>query len=155
MTSGNIVAKTFGEFTPNDVFEMAVLRSEVFFLEQHIDEEEFDHHDREETTLHLWCRDEGGMQAYLRLVHDDTVANQHDGIADSLGRMVVRADMRGQGLAKKLLNRALVIHGERPLYLHSQEYITPLYEKVGFVAVGDPFQEAGITHQLMIRSLDA
>ena len=42
MGSTQVIHRTWGEFTPDDVFEMAVLRSEVFFLEQKIDEEEFD-----------------------------------------------------------------------------------------------------------------
>jgi len=42
MSSPPVIHKTWGEFTPDEVFEMAVLRSEVFFLEQKIDEEEFD-----------------------------------------------------------------------------------------------------------------
>ncbi len=49
---------------------MAVLRSEVFFLEQKIDEEEFDAADRDPTTLHLWIADDEGMAAYLRIVHN-------------------------------------------------------------------------------------
>ncbi|HAA79639.1 MAG TPA: GNAT family N-acetyltransferase, partial [Microbacteriaceae bacterium] len=53
MSQANIIVKTWGEFTPDDVFEMAVLRSEVFFVEQRIDEEEFDSFDRNPETMHL------------------------------------------------------------------------------------------------------
>jgi|TARA_B110000977_G_scaffold60733_1_gene82465 ElaA protein len=155
MTKSDTVVKTWGEFTPDDVFEMAVLRTEIFFLEQKIDEEELDALDRHEDTLHLWRSDDRGMTGYLRIVHDDLAADAHEGISWSLGRMVVRKDCRGQGLAKELLLEALEIMGDKPLYLHAQEYVMPLYASVGFTPVGETFTEAGIAHRLMVRRSDA
>jgi len=134
---------------------MAVLRSEVFFLEQKIDEEEFDTADRDPTTLHLWISDDEGMAAYLRIVHNPDQAVSHDGIADSLGRMVVRKSARGRGLAQVLMARALEIAGDKPLYLHAQDYVTSLYAKFGFERRGELFQEAGIPHVVMVRHPDA
>lgn len=151
MGSTQVIHRTWGEFTPDDVFEMAVLRSEVFFLEQKIDEEEFDAADRDPATRHLWISDEQGMAAYLRIVHNPDATSDHDGIADSLGRMVVRANARGKGLAQLLMSEALVLVGDRPLYLHAQDYITALYEKYGFERRGELFPEAGIPHVLMVR----
>lgn len=161
MTEESIVVKTWSEFTPDDVFEMAVLRSEVFFLEQKITEEEFDAADRNPATIHLWVGDHLGMAGYLRIVDSpasDSPASDspaathaHEGIAQSLGRMVVRADVRGQGLAERLMTKALDIAGENPLYLHAQDYVTGLYAKFGFEERGEVFMEAGIPHRLMIR----
>ena len=155
MSSLPVIQKTWGEFTPDEVFEMAVLRSEVFFLEQKIDEEEFDTADRDPTTLHLWISDDEGMAAYLRIVHNPAQAVSHDGIADSLGRMVVRKSARGRGLAQVLMARALEIAGDKPLYLHAQDYVTSLYAKFGFERRGELFQEAGIPHVVMVRHPDA
>lgn len=151
MTSTQVIHRTWGEFTPDEVFEMAVLRSEVFFLEQKIDEEEFDAADRDPSTSHLWIADEQGMAAYLRIVHTPDVASDHEGIVDGLGRMVVRASARGRGLAQVLMSEALNLVGDRPLYLHAQDYVTSLYEKYGFERRGELFQEAGIPHVLMVR----
>lgn len=147
--------KTWGEFTPDDVFDMAKLRSEVFFLEQKITEEEFDHHDREPSTIHLWFSDDQGMAGYLRIVHDESEAPAHHGISMSLGRMVVRKDHRGAGLASDLMQAALDEVGDRPLYLHAQSYVTSLYSRFGFVVEGEEFEEAGIPHVLMVRYPDA
>jgi ElaA protein len=130
---------------------MAVLRSEVFFFEQKITEEEFDSFDRDPATRHLWCADERGMLGYLRIVHDPSSADKHQGIPDSLGRMVVREDARGQGVAARLMEAALQIVGDKPLFLHAQTYVTSLYAKFGFVEHGDVFDEAGIPHILMMR----
>ena len=130
---------------------MAVLRSEVFFLEQKITEEEFDRFDRDPRTRHVWMSDEAGMVGYLRILNAPELSNAHDGIASSLGRMVVRKDARGQGIAQTLLATALELAGDQPLYLHAQTYITSLYAAVGFVEHGGPFDEAGIPHVMMIR----
>ena len=155
MSASQVIQKTWGEFTPDEVFEMAVLRSEVFFVEQKIDEQEFDRADRDPHTIHLWIADDEGMAAYLRIVHSPEAAKSHEGIADSLGRMVVRASARGQGLAQVLMARALEIAGDKPLYLHAQDYVSALYEKFGFERTGDLFLEAGIPHVLMVRHPDA
>ncbi len=151
MGDESIVVKTWSEFTPDDVFEMAVLRSEVFFLEQKITEEEFDAADRDPSTIHLWVSDDRGMAGYLRIVDSPSSADAHQGIARSLGRMVVRADARGQGLAERLMAKALEIAGDNPLYLHAQDYVTGLYTKFGFESCGELFMEAGIPHRLMVR----
>ena len=151
MMSSQVIQKTWGEFTPDEVFEMAVLRSEVFFLEQKIDEEEFDAADRDPSTIHLWIVDDEGMAGYLRIVHNPQAAADHEGIPDSLGRMVVRRTARGQGLAQALMTRALELAGDKPLYLHAQDYITSLYAQFGFEAQGETFLEAGIPHVLMVR----
>lgn len=151
MAAVDIVVKTWGEFTPDEVFEMAVLRSEVFFLEQKITEEELDAADRDGNTIHLWTADDRGMQGYLRIVHSPEQAGKHEGISDSFGRMVVRADSRGLGIAQALMARALDIAGNKPLYLHAQEYVTGLYAQVGFEPRGELFMEAGIPHRLMVR----
>ena len=161
MPEESIVVKTWSEFTPDDVFEMAVLRSEVFFLEQKITEEEFDAVDRDPSTIHLWVSDDLGMAGYLRIVDSPAsdspasdspaAAHAHEGLAQSLGRMVVRADVRGQGLAERLMTKALDIAGENPLYLHAQDYVTGLYAKFGFEERGEVFMEAGIPHSLMVR----
>lgn len=148
---GKLVKKTWGEFTPDDVFDMAKLRSDVFFLEQKITEEELDYHDRDPSTIHLWFSDDQGMAGYLRIVHDDSAAAHNNGIPTSLGRMVVRKDHRGAGLASDLMRAALDVVGDRPLYLHGQTYVTSLYERFGFVAEGEEFEEAGIPHVLMVR----
>jgi ElaA protein len=150
MGNKSIVTKTWGEFTPDEVFEMAVLRSEVFFLEQHITEEEFDATDRDPLTRHLWMSDDHGMAAYLRIVTSSGPTSHH-GISTSLGRMVVRKDARGKGLATDLLVAALDLVGDEPVYVHAQDYVTGLYAAHGFVEQGDLFEEAGIPHRLMVR----
>jgi len=147
--------RTWGELSLDEFFEIARVRTEVFFLEQRIDEEELDERDREETTEHVWISDDRGVAAYLRVVVD---AQPQEGNRDArrlIGRVVTRADRRGQGLARRLIEHVIERHGHEPLALHSQSYIQPLYAALGFEPYGDEYVEAGIPHVSMYRAATA
>lgn len=147
--------RTWGELSLDEFFEIARVRTEVFFLEQRIEEEELDERDREETTEHVWISDDRGVAAYLRVVVD---ARPQEGNRDArrlIGRVVTRADRRGQGLARRLIEHVIERHGHEPLALHSQSYIQPLYAALGFEPYGDEYLEAGIPHVSMYRAATA
>ena len=144
-------AKAFAQCTRDDVFDFAKLRTDVFFLEQHCSEEELDVWDRDPRTTHLWCRVDGRMVGYGRILRKDSAGPEDLGVATSIGRLVVDKDFRGQGIAGELMARCVDAVGEEDVVLHAQDYVTGLYEKHGFVAFGEPFDEAGITHRRMVR----
>lgn len=147
--------RTWSELTRDDVFELARLRTEVFFLEQRIDEPELDERDRDESTEHVWIADEHGPAAYLRVVVDETPQPGNRDARRLIGRVVTRADRRGEGLSRRLLEHVIVQHGHEPIALHSQSYVQPLYAAVGFEAYGDEYVEAGIPHIGMYRAPSA
>jgi predicted GNAT family N-acyltransferase len=84
-------------------------------------------------------------------------------------RVAVLEEFRGSGIGKELVNFAIEQIGERceherdadfvsgememrvkpRIYLHSQEYAIPFYEKLGFYCIGDVFLEVGIRHRTM------
>ena len=71
-------------------------------------------------------------------------------------RLAVLSSARGKGIAKKIMVHALeVIASENipEVMLNAQEYIKGLYLQLGFEQVGTVFQEAGIPHVKMIKSL--
>lgn len=144
-----IVKKSWGELTTEELYSLLKLRTDVFFVEQKIDEEELDNRDLEPTTVHLWIADAAGTAAYLRVLYDP--APEHRDAHRVPGRVVVRADRRGEGLAQVLFQRVIDEFGSEPLLLHAQEYVAPLYAKFGFVAFGEPYLEAGIRHLSMYR----
>lgn len=144
----SLVVKRWSEMSRDDVFEMVLLRTEVFFVEQRIDEQDFDDADRDERTLHLWTSNERGVAAYLRVQELDAA---DAGALRTFGRVAVRADSRRAGLARKLIREVLVRFGHEPLTIHSQEYVVGLYEEFGFRVVGEPFMEAGLPHRTMVR----
>jgi ElaA protein len=144
--------RTWSTLSLDEFFEIARVRTEVFFLEQRIDEEELDDRDREETTDHLWIADHRGVAAYLRVVADPLPANGNRDARRLIGRVVTRPDRRGEGLARLLLDEVIARYGHEPLALHSQSYIQPLYAAVGFEPYGDEYLEAGIPHVSMYRA---
>ncbi len=145
-------SKTWADMTADDVFEVMKLRTDVFFLEQRITEEELDEADRFPETSHLWATDEAGRAvAYVRVVRRDDPPDEDRGIGLSIGRLVVAEAQRGQGLAHELMRRALELCGTQTVILHAQAWVEGLYAAHGFVTVGEPFDEAGIVHLRMIR----
>ena len=52
--------------------------------------------------------------------------------------LVVRKDMRGQGIGSELLRRCMAKYPQSEWLLQTQEHIVPFYEKMGFVRFGDP-----------------
>lgn len=126
------------------------LRTDVFFVEQKVDEEELDNRDQEDATAHYWIADDHGVAAYIRVLYNET-AEYLDGHR-VIGRVVVREDRRGEGLAQIIMKRIIGDFSGEAMLLHAQEYIVPLYAKFGFESFGELYEEATIMHQSMYRT---
>ncbi len=150
MPECSAIVKTFSQLTTDELYSFLKLRTDVFYLEQKVDDEELDNRDREPTTVHYWIADASGAAAYLRTLYTDTA--EHQDANWTIGRVVVRADRRGEGLAQQLMDCALDRLAGSAVLLHSQEYIAPLYAKSGFEPYGDVYVEAGIPHISMYRA---
>jgi len=154
----SVVAKPWSELTTPEVYSFLKLRTDVFYMEQKVDEEELDYRDLEPSTVHYWIAETeaqtagvpGHIIAYLRVLLDATPS--HRDAARLISRVVVRADHRGKGLAQVLLQRVLADYPGESMLLHAQEYIAPLYAKVGFVEFGAVYIEAGLRHISMYRA---
>jgi predicted GNAT family N-acyltransferase len=73
-----------------------------------------------------------------------------------VGRMAVLPAVRGTGVGAQVLDALMQSarqHGYRQVLLHAQAAAVGFYRRAGFSARGAPFEEAGITHQEMVRSL--
>lgn len=120
------------------------LRREVFVIEQQIPEaEEFDADDLAAT--HLVAIAAGNVVGTLRIIWTDEHVK--------LGRVVVAQLWRGQGISTRLLRHAMDLaqgKGESRFYLTAQHDKLAVYEKLGFVAFGEPFDDgSGILHLKM------
>ena len=146
----SVVVKSWGELTTSELYSFVKLRTDVFFVEQQVDEEELDNRDQEPTTRHYWLTDAAGTSAYLRVLVNRTA--EHLDAHRVIGRVVVRADHRGEGLAQVLMRRVIEDFGSEAMLLHSQEYVAPLYAKFDFVPFGTPYIEATIPHISMYRA---
>ncbi|MDJ0336062.1 GNAT family N-acetyltransferase [Salinibacterium sp. G-O1] len=150
MSECSVVSRSWSELTTSELYDVLKLRTDVFFVEQKVDEEELDNRDQEPGTRHYWIADSSGTAAYLRVLVNEQP--EHLDARHIIGRVVVRTDRRGEGLAQKLMDQVLKDFAGTPTMLHAQQYVAPLYAKFGFVAFGEPYEEATIMHISMYRA---
>lgn len=75
-----------------------------------------------------------------------------------LRQMAVRADLQGQGCGVQLLaavEEQLQAQGARLILLHARVSATAFYQKQGYVAQGEDFEEVGMAHRKMRKSLQS
>ena len=73
-----------------------------------------------------------------------------------VGRMAVDRVLRGGQLGRQVLEAladAARAQGDQALVLHAQRSAEGFYDRLGFTRQGDPYEEAGIPHVTMGRSL--
>ena len=128
--------------------QVAALRTRVFVEEQGVPAEiEQDAHDA--TAVHALAEDdEGRVVATGRLLVRDG--------RGVIGRMAVDATARGRGHGAAVLaelHRQAAATGLPEVELHAQLTARGFYERAGYSAVGDVYEEAGIAHVTMRRPL--
>ena len=127
--------------------ELLAVRHPVFVHEQGVAaEREVDEFDP--VSLHFLARDEQGAPiGTARLLPDGRI-----------GRVAVLKEWRRRGVGRVLMQAALSgarKRGDRRVTLHAQTHSLSFYESLGFVALGDEFEEEGIPHREMILEWDA
>ncbi|MFB6817026.1 GNAT family N-acetyltransferase [Streptomyces sp. NPDC056347] len=134
------------------------VRKEVFVGEQEVPEEiEYDAYDA--GALHvLAVAADGGALGTGRLLHGAAAAarNGGDPAVGSLGRLAVIRAARGLGVGAALVRAiedAARELGLDAVDLHAQTRALGFYERLGYVAYGPEFPDAGIPHRAMRRTL--
>jgi predicted GNAT family N-acyltransferase len=120
------------------------LRLTVFVDEQNVPVElEIDELDA--TAIHLLATAEGHPMGTARIVTQ--------GDTGKIGRVCVLAQASGTGLGAALIHHALDIlrgtPGIRRATLGARTDALRFYEKLGFAAYGDVFDDAGADHRMM------
>ena len=101
---------------------------------------------------HLLGRNAGGeLLAYLRVLDPGV---KFEGV--SIGRVVVNASLRGQGIGHELMREGLAqcaAHWPgQPIRISAQAHLQRYYNRHGFQAVTDEYLEDGIPHVQMQRN---
>ncbi len=137
--------KHFDELTTEELYSILKLRVSVFVVEQNCPYMELD--DLDQDALHVWLKDENGIQAYLRVLNRGA-ENEHVAI----GR--VAAVKRREGLGSQILSEGIKAARERfgadKIYLEAQSYVKELYIKQGFRQTSDELLLDGIPHVRMM-----
>lgn len=139
----------FDNLTTTQLYEILRLRAEVFVVEQDCVYQDLDDKDQQGVHL-LGVTDDGRLAAYTRLV-DKGVS--YRGYA-SIGRVLTASFARGKGLGRPLMQKsiaALFTHfGEQPIKIGAQAHLQKYYNSLGFVGVGEVYDEDGIPHRSMV-----
>ncbi len=143
--------KTFQRLTVQQLYDVLQLRVDVFVVEQQCAYRELDEYDRHPEARHLSGRNKNGeLIAYTRLLPPGL-----RGPEVNLGRFVVKADFRKQGIGHQLLQTALqeISHRwpEVPIKMSAQSHLHRFYAQYGFIQVSDGYLEDGIPHVEMVK----
>ncbi|WP_328746611.1 GNAT family N-acetyltransferase [Streptomyces sp. NBC_00285] len=134
------------------------VRKEVFVGEQGVPEDlEYDAYDA--VAVHvLAVREDGEPIGAGRLLYGEAAAGKTGGdmTVGSLGRLAVTSAARGLGVGATLVRAvedAARARGLAAVDLHAQTHALGFYERLGYVAYGPEYPEAGMAHRAMRRVL--
>ena len=131
-----------------DIATCRALRRTVFIEEQGVSEaDEVD--DRDGEAIHLLATVAGRPVGSARLLIE--------GDTGKIGRVCVLAEARGEGIGAALIRAAVANLASMPgvsrAKLGAQVHALGFYERLGFVAVGPVYLDAGIEHRDMVLGL--
>lgn len=139
--------KRFNELTNQDLYAILKERTSVFVVEQNCPYPEVDGKDPQ--SYHLFKEENGEIIAYLRVLPAGVSYKEA-----SIGRVLVKKEYRGQGLAEELLRRGLdFIHvelKEATIKIQAQDYLRKFYGSFGFKAITETYLEDNIPHVDML-----
>ena len=127
------------------LYALLKLRFDVFILEQESIYPELD--DQDQVALHCVCYQKDTPLGTLRLLDKGDI---------HIGRVAVRADHRGVGLAQRMMQAALQRIAkdwpDRRVVLGAQQHLEKFYASFGFKTCSDVYDDGGIPHVDMERA---
>ncbi len=142
-----MIIKHFNKITNIELYEIIKARIKVFSIEQNCIYQDLD--DKDLDAYHLFIQDNNKVIAYLRILNKGVSYKE-----SSIGRVLVDADYRNKGLAKKILSEAIKFLekelNECEIRISAQEYIVPFYMSMGFKKVSDIYLEDHLPHIEML-----
>ena len=141
-------AKTFGELTTRELYEILKARTEIFLMEQDIKYQDKD--DVDYDCLHCFLKDEQKVVGYLRAFYKDEEKSEVQ-----VGRVLsLYHDM---GIGSELMKQSICSIREKmqckKITMDAQVQAIGFYEKLGFQIKSDVFMEAGLEHVIMKMEL--
>ena len=125
------------------LYQLMMLRQDVFVVEQEAAYPDLDGRDLESSAILFWVEDNDRIVATLRVLSDPSERR--------IGRVATAASARGRGLAAELMQRAVAACEPAAIVLDAQAQLEAWYARFGFVRSGPNFVEDGIPHIPMRR----
>jgi len=139
--------KKFDELTNIQLYNLLKERTLVFVVEQNCPYPEVD--GKDPFSYHLFKEDNGEIIAYLRIVPAGVSYQEI-----SIGRVFVKKEYRGQGIAEELLKKGLdFIQNElkeKTVKIQAQDYLRKFYSSFGFQTISQTYLEDNIPHVDML-----
>ncbi|HDR8183581.1 TPA: GNAT family N-acetyltransferase [Bacillus thuringiensis] len=135
--------KKFDELTNIELYNLLKERTLVFVVEQNCPYPEVD--GKDPFSYHLFKENNGEIIAYLRIVPAGVSYQEI-----SIGRVFVKKEYRGQGIAEELLKKGLdFIQNElkeKTVKIQAQDYLRKFYSSFGFQTISETYLEDNIPH---------
>ena len=144
--------RAFDELTVAELYALLQLRSDVFVVEQACAFREIDGRDAEALHLLAWIDEAPGLAGCLRVIPPGV-----DGPLSHIGRVATAARARRIGLGRGLMLEAIGEIGRRfgavGIEVAAQTAVAAFYASLGFARISQDFDEDGIAHCHMRRSV--
>ncbi|MDB9782119.1 GNAT family N-acetyltransferase [Winogradskyella sp.] len=144
-----IKVKTFKELTLTELYNILMLRSEVFVVEQDCVYQDIDGKDQK--ALHVLGYNSDQLVAYTRLFKPGDYFNEA-----SIGRVVVAQNQRqhkfGYAIMKASIDTINTHYNETKIKISAQMYLKRFYNNLEFIEVGEQYLEDNIPHIAMLKS---
>ena len=141
------VIKTFNELSPQDIYSILQLRSEVFVVEQNCVYQDID--DKDQYALHLLLKKDDYLIGYSRIFKAGDYFKEA-----SIGRVLVKKQDRNNrhgSLLMELSIKTIKDHfKENTVKISAQTYLKKFYNELGFDPIGEEYLEDGIPHIAML-----
>lgn len=147
--SSNIIwqCSKFDQLQTLQLYQILQLREEVFVIEQNCIYKDMD--DQDQQALHLTGFREDVLICYTRLLPSGL---KYAGA--SIGRVITRQGIRGEGLGKLLMQQSIRhCHENWPgqsISISAQKHLELFYNTLGFSTQSEPYDEDGIPHIEML-----
>lgn len=142
--------KIFDQLSIHELYAILQIRMQVFVLEQrcfYLDVDDID-----KKSLHLFAVNEDGeILAYARLIPPGVVYDE-----PSFGRVLTRQDMRGTGLGRQLVAKAIEVMEQEfhttAIKISAQSQLEKFYNAYRFITCGPEYLDAEMPHLPMKRN---
>lgn len=145
-----LTIKKFEELSVEQLYEILRIRSEVFVVEQKCIYQDLDLKDKK--SYHIFKEENGEIISYIRVIPKGISYDQM-----SIGRVLVREEYRGKGLAREILLEGINFIKntlkENEIKISAQSYLIDFYKSIGFIQKSQPYLEDNIPHVKMVYTI--
>ncbi|MGV3623381.1 MAG: GNAT family N-acetyltransferase [Archangium sp.] len=140
----------FDRLTGRQVHDVLQLRERVFIVEQNCP-----YLDADGSDVRCW---QGlGMKDGVLVATARIVPPGEKFVEPAIGRVVTAPEVRREGAGRALMISAIAqvkrLYPGQPIRIGAQRYLEKFYGSLGFVPVGEPYDEDGIPHIEMLREI--